>query len=167
MQGIRWYHRGKAWGRCGAFDGTLACFALIIADAPPSPPGGRLLRFFAKYRDSADLSVRLRSRTKRICTAERSLPPGGEGVAPATDEGETGERTTERHVPPCVRVPGGQCALRGAPEQRRSRLLAPRLGDGVRLRGNVWLSRSPLNPVCRFAQDDTWVTGAWHHICLV
>ena len=27
---------------------------------------------------------------------------------------------------------------------------------GVRLRGVVWLSRSPLHPVCRFAQDDTW-----------
>ena len=46
-------------------------------------------------------------------------------------------------------------------EQRRSRLLAPRQGGGVRLRGAVWLSRSPLHPVCRFAQDDTWGTGAW------
>ena len=50
-----------------------------------------------RHRDSADLSVRLRGRTKRIRTAERSLPPGGEGVAPATDEGETGERTHVRH----------------------------------------------------------------------
>ena len=48
-------------------------------------------------------------------------------------------------------------ALGGASQQRRSRLLAPRQGGGVRLRGNVWLSRSPLHPVCRFAQDDTWV----------
>ena len=40
-------------------------------------------------------------------------------------------------------------------EQRRSRLLAPRQGGGVRLRGAVLLSRSPLHPVCRFAQDDT------------
>ena len=46
-------------------------------------------------------------------------------------------------------------ALCGTFQQRRSRLLAPRLGDGVRLRGVVWLSRSPLHPVCRFAQDDT------------
>ena len=38
----------------------------------------------------------------------------------------------------------------GALEQRRSRLLAPRQGGGVRLRGNVWLSRSPLHPVCRY-----------------
>ena len=45
--------------------------------------------------------------------------------------------------------------LHGTFEQRRSRLLAPRLGGGVRLRGVVWLSRSPLHPVCRFAQDDT------------
>ena len=52
-------------------------------------------------------------------------------------------------------VPSGWWALRGTFKQRRSRLLAPRLGDGVRLRGAVWLHRSPLHPVCRFAQDDT------------
>ena len=40
-------------------------------------------------------------------------------------------------------------------EQRRSRLLAPRQGGGVRLRGAAWLSRLTLNPVCRFTQDDT------------
>ena len=55
---------------------------------------------------------------------------------------------------------GGCDALRGTFKQRRSRLLAPRQGGGVRLRGAVWLHRSPLHPVCRFAQDDTWVTGA-------
>ena len=49
----------------------------------------------------------------------------------------------------------------GTFKQRRSRLLAPRLGGGVRLRGVVRLLRSPLHPVCRFAQDDTWETGAW------
>ena len=38
----------------------------------------------------------------------------------------------------------------GTLEQRRSRLLAPRQGGGVRLRGAVWLCRSPLNPVCRY-----------------
>ena len=54
------------------------------------------------------------------------------------------------------RLPDG-VRYAGTLEQRRSRLLAPRLGGGVRLRGNGWLSRSPLNPVCRFAQDDTWV----------
>ena len=48
----------------------------------------------ARFRDSADFLVRLRNRTEQIRTAERSLPPGGEGVAPATDEGETGERST-------------------------------------------------------------------------
>ena len=31
---------------------------------------------------------------------------------------------------------------------------APSGGRGS-LCGNVWLSRSPLHPVCRFAQDDT------------
>ena len=35
-------------------------------------------------------------------------------------------------------------------EQRRSRLLAPRQGGGVRLCGAVLLSRSPLHPVCRY-----------------
>ena len=44
----------------------------------------------------------------------------------------------------------GAVALRGALEQRRSRLLAPRQGGGVRLRGVAWLHRSPLNPVCRY-----------------
>ena len=34
-------------------------------------------------------------------------------------------------------------------------------GGGVRLRGNVWLSRLNIGGWCRFAQDDTWVTGAW------
>ena len=51
-------------------------------------------------------------------------------------------------------------------EQRRSRLLAPRQGGGVRLRGAVWLSRSPLHPVCRYdevicSEMTRWVTGAW------
>ena len=32
-----------------------------------------------RHRDSADSSVRLRSRTEKIRTAEGSLPPGGEG----------------------------------------------------------------------------------------
>ena len=69
----------------------LADFALIRRFAPPSPPGGRLLRQSLVVRDSADLSVRLRSRTEKIRTAGRSLPPGGEGGAPASDEGEIGE----------------------------------------------------------------------------
>ena len=56
--------------------------------------------------------------------------------------------------------PVGGVRYRGTLEQRRSRLLAPRQGGGVRLRGVVWWSRSPLHPVCRFAQDDTGVTGA-------
>ena len=31
---------------------------------------------------------------------------------------------------------------------------------GVRLRGNVWLSRLNIGGWCRFAQDDTWGAGA-------
>ena len=120
-----------------------------------------------RHRDSADSSVRLRSRTEKIRTAGRSLPPGGEGGTPVPDEGETGERSTKRPAPPRIRVPGWRNALHATFKQRRSRLLAPRQGGGVRLRGAVWLSRSPLNPVCRFAQDDTWVTGARYIISLV
>ena len=49
----------------------------------------------------------------------------------------------------------GLCvALCGASEQRRSRLLAPRLGRGS-LCGDVWLLRLIYSVRCRFAQDDT------------
>ena len=53
-------------------------------------------------------------------------------------------------APPCGCVPGRRGALRATFKQRRSRLLAPRLGDGVRLCGNVLLHRSPSHPVCRY-----------------
>ena len=57
-------------------------------------------------------------------------------------------------------------------EQRRSRLLAPRQGGGVRLRGAVLLSRSPLHPVCRYdevicSEMTRRDAGAWHVVCLV
>ena len=55
--------------------------------------------FSVRLRSSADFSVKSRSRTEKIGTAERSLPPGGEGGAPATDEGEIGERT---HIMPTL-----------------------------------------------------------------
>ena len=32
---------------------------------------------------------------------------------------------------------------------------------GVRLRGNGWWVRVIFGGLCRFAQDDTWGTGAW------
>ena len=79
--------------------------------------------------------------------APSGAPAGGISLA---------ERYHIKHrTTPFVRVPGWRGALRGAFRQRRSRLRAPRQGGGVRLRGAVWLSRSPLHPVCRFAQDDT------------
>ena len=75
----------------------LADFALIRRFAPPSPPGGRLLpavRIFSvlllNLPDESAMSL-----TMRDCRS--SLPPGGEGGAPAPDEGETGERTHVRH----------------------------------------------------------------------
>ena len=54
-------------------------------------PGEGYYGGFVRHRDSADSLVRLRSRTEKIRTSEKSLPPGGEGGAPATDEGENGE----------------------------------------------------------------------------
>ena len=79
--------------------------------------------------------------------APSGAPAGGISLA---------ERCHIKHRTALCPCPGGRNALHGTFKQRRSRLLAPRQGGGVRLRGNVWLSRSPLNPVCRFAQDDTW-----------
>ena len=38
---------------------------------------------------------------------------------------------------------------------------------GVRLRGVGWWVRVIFGGWCRFAQDDTWVTGARYLICLV
>ena len=50
----------------------------------------------------------------------------------------------------------GLCvASRNTSQQRRSRLLAPRLGRGS-LCGNGWWSRLIFGGLCRFAQDDTW-----------
>ena len=59
-----------------------------------------------------------------------------------------------------VREPGvGGCVTRYVQTTEIPPAGAPP-GGGVRLCGNVWLLRPPLHPVCRFAQDDTWVTGA-------
>ncbi len=85
-----------------------------VAGATPSPPGGRLLRQSLVVRDRADFSVRLRSKTEKICTAERSLPPGGEGGTPVPDEGETGERTMLRNHP--FRSTAIQALFLNAPE---------------------------------------------------
>ena len=64
-----------------------------VAGAPPSPPRGRL-RSVVQHFQAIPLSHTYKSAlslTTRDCRS--SLPPGGEGGAPATDEGETGERT--------------------------------------------------------------------------
>ena len=141
-----------------------------------------------------------------------SLPPGGEGGAPAPDEGEIGERTIERPAPLLVRVPvggvryavrlnngktaaagwlhevvpfadfalirrfappsppGGRLfrwcgALCDTPQQRRSRLLAPRLGRGS-LCGNGWWEHLIFGGLCRYdevicSEMTRWGTGAW------
>ena len=116
--------------------------SLFLSSPPPTPPPGGVRDF---------------SRT----------PPGGGCVFPGRGR-ETGKpHVVALAVFALIRrwrdtfpLKGEGCYARcdasgGASEQRRSRLLAPRLGGGVRLRGAVWLSRSPLHPVCRFAQDDT------------
>ena len=59
-----------------------------------------------------------------------------------------------------MRDVGGCGALGGTSQQRRSRLLAPRLGRGS-LCGDGWWVRVIFGGWCRFAQDDTWGAGAW------
>ena len=93
---------------------------------------------------------------KQLRTAAVAFPFEGEGGAPAPDEGG---RTALFY--PLWKGFFGLCvALCGASQQWRSRLLAPRLGRGS-LCGNVWWSRVIFSGRCRFAQDDTWGTGAW------
>ena len=62
---------------------------------------------------------------------------------------------------PCVRVPGGWNALCGRVGTTEIPPAGAPSGGRGSLCGVVWLSRSPLHPVCRFAQDDTWGAGAW------
>ena len=66
----------------------------------PRPPGGA---------PAGGISVAERHHLTHR-TARSSLPPGGEGVAPATDEGETGERD---HA--------GRPCLRPLPPEKRNR----------------------------------------------
>ena len=145
-----------------------------VAGAPPSPPGGRLLRQSLTVRDIADSSGRLRSRTEKIRTAGRSLPPGGEGGASATDEGEIGERNhvtqpSRRSILslPKGRILSGILLLYVVPLNNGDPACWRPAWGGVRLCGNDWWERVIFSGWCRFAQDDTWGTGAWYHICLV
>ena len=128
---------GVGWLR---YVGALACFALIRRWRDTFPTRGKAATVIPLRLETA---FELRRGGIKVSTVR---PPSS---------------VASRHLPPrrgrlfwlCV-------ALCGASWQARSRLLAPRQGGGVRLRGAVWLCRSPLHPVCRFAQDDTWVTGA-------
>ena len=77
--------------------------------------GEGCFRQFIIIRFSADFTVSQEAEHKRFCTAEGSLPPGGEGGTPVPDEGETGERTHARHPPrafPRVRKVARQCRMR-------------------------------------------------------
>ncbi len=158
--------------RCEFF---LFCFSILPQSSnvstarPPSsvasrhllPRRGRLpsvVRIFSVLllnpTDKSALSL-----TTRDCRS--SLPPGGEGGAPATDEGEIGEWNHFMHPSRRSslflqrrRLFGWNVALCGTSQQARSRLLAPRLGRGS-LCGNVWISHMIFSGLCRFAQDDT------------
>ena len=89
-------HRAMAFASKIAF----ACFALIRRWRDTFPTRGKATaavphcqiqrRFRALLRNCTSV---IEKQNEKNCTAERSLPPGGEGGAPATDEGETGERT--------------------------------------------------------------------------
>ena len=57
-------------------------------------------------------------------------------------------------------------ALGGASQQRRSRLLAPRLGRGS-LCGNDWWVRVIFGICAASLRMTRWGTGAWYQICLV
>ena len=81
------------WVGAGLLCGRVRLFRPHPSLARHLPhPGEGYCGDSVRHRDSADSSVRLRGRTEKIRTAGRSLPPGGEGGAPAPDEGEIGER---------------------------------------------------------------------------
>ncbi len=92
-----------------------------VAGAPPSPPGGRL-RSVVQHFQAIPLSHTYKSAlylTTRDCRS--SLPPGGEGVAPATDEGEIGEWNHRNICFPCLPPGGGRKTASSLARQRRMR----------------------------------------------
>ena len=72
------------------------------AGAPPSPSKGKaaaaVRNCLIQRRFEGKTAVGLRSRTKKFAQPKEAFPFEGEGGASAPDEGETGERTIERHA---------------------------------------------------------------------
>ena len=103
------------------------------------------------FGDTALLCTASKSAQYLNFTNRRKKPSPWVGkVAPqATDEGETGERSTKRYASPCVRVPVGRGRYMVPLSNGDPACWRPAWG-GVRLRGAVWLCRSPLHPVCRY-----------------
>ena len=134
----------------------LADFALIRRFAPPSPPGGRLLpavRIFSvlllNLPDESAMSL-----TMRDCRS--SLPPGGEGGAPAPDEGEIGERTHVMHPSPSL-PPGGEGGAPATDEGEIGERTAKRIAPQKRFRLS---QKSSVSPAPRSSTEKT-ARKAW------
>ena len=93
-----------------------------VAGATPSPPGGRLLSvvrilfgLLLNLTDKSALSL-------YFAKNRSSLPPGGEGGAPAPDEGEIGEWNHRNICSPCrPRVGKKNCKQFGAKRRMRAK----------------------------------------------
>ncbi len=83
-----------------------------------------------------------------------SLPPGGEGGAKRRMRAKQANVVHNATHRPASVSPVGGGVTRYVQTTEIPPAGAPPGGRGS-LCGNVWLSRSPLHPVCRFAQDDT------------
>ena len=102
------FARFEGWGWDGALRGHARLFRPhpALACHLPHPGEGffRLCKTFLFYfsilpknRHYFSILPKNRRCFKLLRTTEGSLPPGGEGGAPAPDEGETGERTHVTH----------------------------------------------------------------------
>ena len=130
--------------------GPLADFALIRRWRATFPLEGEgYYGLSIKYRDNADLSVKLRSRTEKVCTTERSLPPGGEGGAKRWMRAKQASVVHNATHPLRPRPRMAECVTRCVQATEIPPAGAPPGGRGS-LCGNDWLHRSPLNPVCRY-----------------
>ena len=74
--------------------------------------------------------------------------------------------TVRSGIPPAGDADAGRCALRGAFKQRRSRLLAPRLGRGS-LCGDGWWECLIFDICAASLRMTRWGTGAWYQLCPV
>ena len=135
---------------------VLLCYILHQTNLVPRPCNPRVI--LSEAAPPAKNHVRPPNIAAQSNPAPSGAPAGGISLA---------ERYYIKHrTTPLSASRMAECVTRYVGTTEIPPAGAPSGGRGS-LCGNVWLSRSPLNPVCRFAQDDTWVTGARYHICLV